>query len=86
MLFDAFREEKAMKQNELSQTVREWPDFQFTEGWGHDFIAPYPEGLQVCLLLSQEDLGLAVPTVYLEEHMCVLKSHVFNWDGLNSSD
>jgi hypothetical protein len=60
----------------------------------HDFIGGHLDELQVCHSLLQEDMRMAVPRAYLEEHIQLLKTHVtgkvaelgFNLDELSSTD
>jgi hypothetical protein len=74
--------------------VREQHNSKLTKGWLHDFIGRHLDQLQICRSLPQEDLRMAVPRAYLEEHIRVLETHiagklaelVFNLDELGSAD
>jgi hypothetical protein len=60
----------------------------------HDFIGRHLDQLKVDRSLPQEDLRMAVPRAYPEEHIQLLKTHltgkvaglVFNLDELVSAD
>jgi hypothetical protein len=74
--------------------VKEQQNSQLRKGWVHDFTDRHLDELQICHFLSQEDMQMAVPRAYLEEHTHLLKTHVtgkvaelvFNLDELGSAD
>jgi hypothetical protein len=94
MLDDAFHEETAMRQKELLRIIKEQQNSKLMKRWVHDFISRHLDQLQVCHPLPQEDMRIAVPRAYLEEHIHLLKTHitgkvadlVFNLDELDSAD
>jgi hypothetical protein len=74
--------------------VREQHNSKLTKGWLHDFIGRHLDQLQICRCLPREDLRMAVPRAYLEDHIRVLETHIaeklaefgFNLDELGSAD
>jgi hypothetical protein len=94
MPLDAFHEQKAMTQTEFLKIVREQQNPKLTKGWLHDFISRHLDELQICHSLPREDLRMAVPRAYLEDHIRILHTHitgrvaelVFNLDELGSAD
>jgi hypothetical protein len=75
-LVDAFHEQKAMAQAEFLKIVREQNNSKLTKGWLHDFIGRHLDQLQIRRSLPREDLRMAVPRAYLEEHIRVLETHI----------
>ena len=65
-----------------------------TSGWFHSFTERYPDIIKIGTSLPQEDRGLTVPRIHLEEHIRNLKKYVegafadlvFNLDEVGSSD
>jgi hypothetical protein len=94
MLLDAFHEQKAMTQTKFLKIIGEQQNPKLTKGWLHDFIGRHLDELQICRSLPREDLQMAVPRAYLEDHICILYTHitgrvaelVFNLDELGSAD
>jgi hypothetical protein len=94
MLLDAFHEEKGITQKEFLRIIREQHKPTLTKGWMHDLIGRHLDEPKVCRSLSQEEMRMAVPRAYLEEHIQLLKAHltgkvaelVFHLDELGSAD
>jgi hypothetical protein len=94
MLLDTFHEDRAITQKEFLRIMREQHKPILTKRWVHDLIGRHLDELKGCRPLPQEDLRMAVPRAYLEEHIQLLKIHltgkvaelVFNMDELGSAD
>jgi hypothetical protein len=94
MLMDAFHEYKAMALKEFLRTVQGRHNSALSKGRVRAFIGPHLHELKVGRSLPQEDLQMAVPRLYLEEHIALLKIHltgkdaglVFNLDEVGSAD
>jgi hypothetical protein len=91
---DTFHEEKTITQKEFFRIMRKQHKPTLTKRWVHDFIGRHLDELKVYRSLPQEDLRMAVPGAYLEDHIQLLKTHltgkvaelVFDFDELGSPD
>jgi hypothetical protein len=94
MLRDAFHEYKAIALKEFLRTVQSRHNSALTKGRVRAFIGPHLDELKVDRSLPQEDLQMAMPRVYREEYIDLLKIHltgkdaelVFNLDEVGSGD
>jgi hypothetical protein len=79
---------------EFLRGVKDPHNSALTKESAHAFIRHHLDELSVCCSPPQEDLRMAVPKAYLEEHINLLKIHptgkveelVFNLDEVGSAD